>query len=71
MNEDGANEPEEPPPDDAPELSPESLQGVSTGGYFNIDAQRYLAEPLARGRYEVVVIYAGARSNPVLVEIVQ
>lgn len=70
LREEGANEPEEPPPDDAPVLSTESLQGVSTGGYFNIDAQRYLAEPLVPGSYEVVVFYAGARSNPVQVEIV-
>jgi len=71
LHEEGENEPDEPPPDDAPELSRESLQGVSTGGYFNIDAQRYLAESLEPDRYAVVVIYAGMRSNPVQVEIIR
>jgi len=64
------NEFEVPPPDDVPELDRDELVGVSSGGYFNIDAQHYLAQPLKPGRLEVVVTYAGARSNPVQVELV-
>jgi hypothetical protein len=67
--EEGENEPEEPPPPDAPVSSRESLKGVYTGGYFNIDAQRYLPHSLEPGRYEVVVSYAGHVSNRVAVEI--
>jgi len=67
--EEGSNEPEEPPPPDAPTASRESLAGVSTGGYFNIDAQRYLPGLLAPGVYDVVVTYAGSNSNVLRIEI--
>jgi hypothetical protein len=69
--EQGANEPEEPPPDNAPSPSRDAFEGVSTGGYFNIDAQRYLEAGLSPGTYDVTVSYAGSESDPVQVEILQ
>ena len=67
--EEGENEPEDPPPPEAPRHSREDLEGVSIGGHFNIDAQRYLRKRLDPGSYEATVTYAGAVSNKVLIEI--
>jgi len=69
LAEEGDNEPDVPPPEDAPEIGPEDLEGVSTGGYFNIDAQRVLTGELAQGDYEVWVSYAGTESNRLRVRI--
>ncbi len=69
--EEAVNEPEIPRPADAPVASREDLKDVYTGGYFNVDAQRYMPSTLEPGRYEVVVSYAGAVSNRVAVEIVE
>jgi len=68
--EEGENEPEVPPPDEEEEFDATELQGVSVGGYFNIDAQKYLGAPLAPGSYEVSVSFAGTESRPARVEIV-
>lgn len=65
----GPDEPEVPPPGDDPEPSREALEGVYSGGHFNIDAQLYLPNRLIPGAYEVTVTYAGASSNAVLFEI--
>jgi hypothetical protein len=70
IEEPARNEFEVPPPYDVPALDRDELVGVSTGGYFNIDAQQYLRQPLEPGRLDVVVTYAGSRSNPVRVELV-
>lgn len=67
--EEGENEPVEPPPADAPRASREELKGVETGGYFNVDVQRYVTIPLLPGTYDVDVSYAGKRSNTVRIEI--
>lgn len=68
--EEGDNEPLASPPPNAPRPSREAFEGVSTGGYFNIDAQRYLKPRLIPGSYEVTVSFAGGISNPILIEIV-
>lgn len=65
----GPDDPEEPPPPDAPTPSREAFEGVYTGGYFNIDAQLYLPNKLHPGLYDVTVTYAGERSNPVRFEL--
>lgn len=64
-----ANEPDEPPPASAPRHTREALKGVFTGGYFNIDALRYLKIIITPGAYELYVSYAGATSNRVRFEI--
>lgn len=60
------DDPEEPPPEDAPVHSPEELENVYTGGYFNIDAQKHLEVPLSTGTYELTVEYAKSVSNVVV-----
>lgn len=67
--EEGANEPIEPPPADAPRPSREAFEGVSVDGYFNIDAQRLLPQRLTPGSYDVVATYAGMKSNIVQVTV--
>ncbi|WP_295384035.1 hypothetical protein [uncultured Thiodictyon sp.] len=67
--EEGANEPVDPPPPEAPRPSRESFAGVTVDGYFNIDAQRYLPARLTPGTYEIATTYAGAKSNVVQVTI--
>jgi len=69
VDEAGENEPLVPPPPGAPRPSRESFEGVSTGGYFTIDAQKYLPTKLSPGSYEVTVSFAGKRSNAVQIEI--
>ncbi len=65
----GPDEPEEPPPADAPKPSREAFEGVYSGGHFNIDAQLYLPTKLLPGVYDVTVTYAGATSNSVRFEL--
>lgn len=65
----GENEPVVPPPPGAPRPKRESFEGVTTGGYFNIDAQRHLKTRLVPGIYEVTVSYAGMVSNSTQIEI--
>ncbi len=67
--EEGVNEPVEPPPMNAPRPDRDALEGVSTGGYFNIDAQRYLQYNMTPGSYKVIVSFAGLDSNSVLIHI--
>jgi hypothetical protein len=56
-------------PDDAPTHQDDVLEGVYTGSYFNIDIQQYLPIQLTAGHYQVVIVYAGSRSNSVSFEI--
>jgi len=67
--EEGGNEPLVPPPPDAPRPSRELFEGVSTGGYFNVDAQKYLQIRLSPGTYQITVSYADATSNPIRIDI--
>lgn len=70
LEEPGAtDEPEEPEPEDAYQPSAEALANTLSSGYFHVDAQAYLPSPLIPGTYQIIVTYAGGKSEPVTVEI--
>jgi len=66
----GDNEPEIPPPDDPSSFSENDFKDVSTGGYFNINAQRYINNLLPPGNYDIIITFADLTSNTVRVEII-
>ena len=71
-NEDNSDdEPDVAPPDDAPVNSREDLEGVLTGGYFNIDLLSYLPHGLFTGTFDVTMSYAGSHSEPVRIVITE
>lgn len=60
----------EPKPGARP-LDPESVKGMSTGGYFNVNLTRYVALPEADAVYQVHAEYGGSVSNPVQIAVVR
>ena len=56
--------PEEPPPPSAP-LDPAELATMTIGSHFNLDVTTYVALPAGPAHYDIVVEYAGQRSNQV------
>ena len=65
------DEPDVAPPDDAPVNSREDLEGVLTGGYFNIDITSYLPHGLFTGTFDITMCYAGSNSEPVRIVITE
>jgi hypothetical protein len=70
LSTDDLDEPEIPPPADAPQPSAAALANALVEGWFHVDAQEWVSMYLTAGRFDIVVTYAGARSEPVTVEIV-
>ena len=70
-DESSEDEPDVAPPDDAPVNSREDLEGVLTGGYFNIDILSYLPHGLFTGTFDVTMSYGGSTSEPVRIVIAE
>ncbi len=60
--------PEAPPPPSAA-IDPESLKGLATSSYFNLNAASYLSLPAHPGILVVQVEFGGVFSNEVVIEI--
>jgi len=70
LSPDDLDEPEIPPPVNAPQPSTAALANTLVEGWFHVDAQKWVTMSLTAGRFDISVTYGGARSEPVTVEIV-
>lgn len=60
----------EPKPNARP-LDPQSVKGMSIGGYFNVNLARYVTLPSEEAVYQVHVEYGGTVSNAVQIAVVR
>ncbi len=63
VQDEAPDEPIVPMPGAEAPVDPRLYAGQLTESYFYVDAQKYLAQKLVPGRYEVCVTYGAARSN--------
>lgn len=61
--------PDEPPPPSAP-IDPAQLATMAIGSHFNLNVATYVTLPSRPARYQVVVEFAGQRSNQVDIAVV-
>ena len=63
--------PEKPPPEDEEPLTPEEVEGLATGTYFNPNLADFVQLPQKPAIYNIYVEFREVRSNMVAVEIVE